>query len=331
MNVINNKQNIPAASPPWHDLVIIGGGPAGLTAAIYGARDKLSVLIIEKAIIGGLITETDRIDNYPGFPDGISGFELTDKMFKQAQKYGTEDTIAEVLSIDQVNSGFIVRTTENSFPARAVIVAGGSSHLRLNIPGEKEYTGRGVSYCATCDAPFYNDKNVAVVGGGNAAIYEAIHLAKFARKVYLIHRRSEYRATPIVQDIVGGNPKIEPILDTIIEAVGGNDFVEKIRLLHKQTNESSELVVDGLFVAVGQKPNTAYLHELLELDTHSAIVVNDCMATSVPGIFAAGDVRRHSIRQAIAAASDGAIAALEAKKWLEGTHTDSFQSHPHQV
>ena len=316
MSAVNLSQLNPAANQPRYDIVIIGGGPAGLTAALYAARDKLSVLIIERAVMGGLITEAARIDNYPGFLESISGFDLTEKMFQRAQKYGAQNTLAEVVAIELTENGFLVQTTESPYPARAVIIAGGSHHLKLDVPGEKEYTGRGVSYCATCDGPFYTDKIAAVAGGGNAALHEALHLTKFARKVYLIHRRSEYRATTMVQGAVKNNPNIEQITNTVIDAVEGNDFVEKLRIQHTSTNEVSELRVDGLFVAVGLKPNTAYLGDLLELDAGGSIIVDANMATSVPGIFAAGDIRRHSVRQTVAAAGDGAVAALAAKKWL---------------
>lgn len=305
------------ANPPEYDILIIGGGPAGLTAALYAARDKLSVLIIERAIMGGLITETERIDNYPGFPGGITGFDLTDKMLQQAKKYGAQDTSAEVISVERTGNGFLVQTTDIPYFARTVIVSGGSAHLKLNIPGEKEYTGRGVSYCATCDAPFYTSKVAAVAGGGNTAFYEALHLTKFASKVYLIHRRGEYRATSVVQEMAFNNPKIERVPNTIIESVEGGNFVEKLRLKNVQTGVTSGLAVDGLFIAVGLKPNTDYLKGLLELDNSGAIMVDGYMATSIPGIFAAGDIRHHSIRQTVAAAGDGAVAAMAAKKWLE--------------
>ena len=317
MSIVKPNQDNYPANQPEHDIVIIGGGPAGLTAALYAARDKFSVLIIEKAVMGGLITEAARIDNYPGFIDSISGFDLTDKILKQAQKYGAQDTSAEAVAIKRTGNGFLVQTTEAVYPARAVIVAGGSKHLKLGIPGEKEYAGRGVSYCATCDAPFYTDRVVAVAGGGNTALCEALHLAKFAKKVHLIHRRNTYRATSVVQEMVGGNPKIERVPDTVIEIVEGSDFVDKLRLRHVQTGEMSELRVDGIFIAVGLKPDTDYLKGLLELDPAGAIIVDANMSTSVPGIFAAGDIRRHSIRQTVAAAGDGAVAAIAAKKWLE--------------
>ncbi len=303
-------------SSPKYDVIIIGGGPAGLAAALYASRDKRSVLIIEKGIIGGLITETEKIDNYPGFPEGLSGFDLTDKMYKQAQKYGMKDVSAEVTALEPTGRDFLVKTTDGDYTARAVIVASGSSHMKLNIPGEQEYTGKGVAYCATCDAPFYSDKIVAVAGGGDTALYEALHLTKFAKKVYLIHRRAEFRASATVQEYVRKNAKIEPVLNTVIEAVEGGDFVERLRVKNVVTGASSELKVDGIFVAVGLKPNSEYLKGLVNLNAGGTIVVNDRMETSVPGILAAGDIRHNSIRQVVSACGDGAAAAVTARSWL---------------
>ena len=303
-------------SSPKYDVVIVGGGPAGLSAALYAARDKRSVLIIEKGIIGGLITETEKIDNYPGFPEGLSGFDLTDKMYKQVQKYGTKDVSAEVKGIEQQGREFLVKTTESDYIARALIVASGSSHMKLNVPGEKEYTGKGVAYCATCDAPFYTDKIVAVAGGGDTALYEALHLTKFAKKVYLIHRRSEYRASPTVQEYVLKNGKIEPVLNTVIEGVEGGDFVERLSIKNVVNSETSKLDVDGIFIAVGLKPNTEFLGDLVKLDAGGTVIVNDRMETSMHGVLAAGDVRSSSIRQTVAACGDGAVAAVSAGKWL---------------
>jgi thioredoxin reductase (NADPH) len=305
------------APNPKYDVVIIGGGPAGLSAALYAGRDKLSTLIIEKGIMGGLITETEKIDNYPGFPEGLSGFDLTDKMHQQAAKYGVQELSAEVTAVERSGKGFVVKTTDGDHAARALIVAGGSTHQKLGIPGEKEYTGKGVAYCATCDAPFYTDKIVAVAGGGNTALYEAMHLAKFAKKVYLIHRRGEYRATSAVQEQMKKITKIEPVLSTIIEAVEGGDFVENLAIKNVDSGKTSKLKVDGIFVAVGLKPNTGYLKELVELDKGGSIVVSDKMASSLPGIFAAGDIRHNSIQQVVAACGDGAVAAISAKKWLD--------------
>lgn len=301
-----------------YDVIIIGGGPAGLTAGLYSARDRLSSLLIEKGIIGGKITEAERVDNYPGFPEGISGLELTRLMHEQVTKYGLESIFAEVTSIEIDGGQKVIKTTDGDFVARAVIVAGGSERVKLGIPGEKEFTGKGVSYCATCDGPFFTDKPMAVIGGGNAAIYEALHLTKFASKVTVIHRRDQLRAFAIVQEKAFAEPKIEFLLNTVIEAIEGKDFVQKLKLRQVITGEESFLEVAGVFMAVGLKPNTEYLANILPLDEQGRIIVDDRMQTKIPGIFAAGDIRSGSIQQTIAAAGDGATAALNAKKFIDG-------------
>jgi thioredoxin reductase (NADPH) len=300
-----------------YDVIIVGGGPAGLSAAIYTSRDRLDTLLIEKNLTGGMINEAEKVDNFPGFPEGVSGMDLTAKMFEQAKKYGLKDLNAEVSSIVVKGKEFTVGTGDGEFSAKSVIIAGGSDKQKMDVTGEKQYTGRGISYCATCDAPFYTGKVVAVVGGGNSALYEAMHLAKFARKVYIIHRRDQLRATPVVQERAKAEPKIEFILSTIIDSVKGGDFVEKLKLINVATKKKSELQLDGVFVSIGLKPNTAYLKDVLALDEHGMITVNDNMETSVPGIFAAGDIRHNSIRQTVAAAGDGAVAAVNSKKWVD--------------
>ena len=301
-----------------YDVIIIGGGPAGLTAGLYSARDRLSSLLIEKGIIGGKITEAERVDNYPGFPEGISGLELTRLMHEQTIKYSLESIFAEVTSIEIDGEQKVIKTTDGDFVARAVIVAGGSERVKLGIPGEKEFTGKGVSYCATCDGPFFTDKPVAVIGGGNAAIYEALHLTKFASKVTVLHRRDQLRAFAIIQEKAFAEPKIEFLLNTVIEAIEGKDFVQKLKLRQVITGEESFLEVAGVFMAVGLKPNTEYLADILPLDEQGRIIVDAGMQTKIPGIFAAGDIRSGSIRQAIAAAGDGATAAMSAKKFIDG-------------
>jgi thioredoxin reductase (NADPH) len=300
-----------------YDVVIIGGGPAGLSAGLYTSRDKLSSLLIERGLIGGLINETDRLDNYPGFPDGISGSDLTQLMHQQAGKYGLETVTAEVTGLEVMDNARRVRTSQGNFNTKAVIIAGGSARQLLGAPGEKEFIGRGVSYCATCDAPFFSGKTIAVVGGGNAAVYEALHLAKFASKVYLIHRRDQLRATAVVQEKVLAQPNIEVVWSSVVEAIEGTNSVEKLALRRTDDNRESSLAVNGVFIAIGLKPNTAYLQDILSLDKQGAIVVNENMQTSVPGILAAGDIRSGSIRQVISAAGDGATAAIYAKSYIE--------------
>ncbi len=299
-----------------HEVVIIGGGPAGLSAGIYTARARLSSLLVEKGIIGGLITIAEWVENYPGFPEGISGLDLTELMHQQATKFGLETLTAEVTGIEVDGKRKIVKTSEGDFVAKAVIAAGGSDRVQLNVPGEKEFIGRGVSYCATCDAAFFVDRAVALVGGGDAAITEALHLTKFASKVIVIHRRDELRATRIVQEKAFAEPKIEFLWNSIVEGVEGEGVVERLKLRNVVTKEESTLDVSGVFVSIGFKPNTGCLRDILPLDAAGYIVTNEKMETEVPGILAAGDIRRNSIRQVISAAGDGATAAIYAGKFI---------------
>ena len=299
-----------------YEVVIIGGGPAGLSAGIYTARARLSSLLVEKGIIGGLITTAEWVENYPGFPEGISGLELTELMRQQATKFGLETLIAEVTGIEFEGKRKIVKTSEGDFIAKAVIAAGGSDRVQLNVPGEKEFIGRGVSYCATCDAAFFVDRAVALVGGGDAAITEALHLTKFASKVIVIHRRDELRATRIVQEKAFAEPKIDFLWNSIVEGVEGGDVVKRLKLCNVVTREESTLDVSGVFVSIGFKPNTDYLRGILPLSAAGYIVTNEKMETEIPGILAAGDIRRNSIRQVVAAAGDGATAAIYAEKFI---------------
>ena len=299
-----------------YDVIIIGGGPAGLTAGIYTARNRLNGLLIEKGGIGGLMVNAEQMENYPGFPEGISGFELGELMHKQASKYGLEILLAEVSGIELQEKQKVVKTTQGNFIAGAVIIAGGSERSKLGVPGEEKFTGKGVSYCATCDAAFFNEQTVAVVGGGNAAISEALHLAKFASRVVVIHRRDQLRAARILQERAHSEPKVEFLLNNIVEEIEGQDLVERIRLQHKVTGEKSTLDVSGVFISVGQKPNTDYLKGIVPLDARGYIITNDKMETEIPGILAAGDIRSSSIRQVIAAAGDGATAAIYADRFL---------------
>ncbi len=300
-----------------YDVVIIGGGPAGLTAGIYTSRDKLKSLIIEKGIIGGNMNNAEIIDNYPGFPEGVNGPELADVMHRQAKKYGLENITAEVIAIKNWGDKKLLETSNGDIIAGVVIIAGGSEKVKLDIPGEKEFTGRGVSYCTTCDAFFFRNKNVVVVGGGNSAIYEAMHLTKFASKIYIIHRRDQLRATAILQDRARAETKIKFILDTIVKEIQGKDFVQKLVLENVKTGKKSTLEVDGVFISIGLKPNTGFVKDLLSLDKQGHIITDENMNTEIAGIFAAGDIRSGAIRQVTTAAGDGTIAAIGAKKFID--------------
>ena len=289
-----------------------------MSAGIYTSRARLSSLLIEKGAIGGQIINAELVENYPGFTAGISGIDLTQAMHEQATKFGLETLAAEVTGIEVTGKQKIVKTSQGDYLAGAIIIAGGSERQKLGVPGEAEYTGKGVSYCATCDGAFFRDKTVAVVGGGNAAITEALELTKFASRIILIHRRHELRATKILQEKVMSEPKIEIIWDTVVEEILGETFVNKIRVRNLNTDKASVLDVSGVFINVGSQPATGYLKGLLTLDAVGAIVTGERLETSVPGIFAAGDIRSGSIRQVIGAAGDGAAAAVNAGKYISG-------------
>jgi len=306
------------ASKREYDVVIIGGGPAGLTAGIYTARARLSSLLIEKMAAGGLVVNAGLVENYPGFPRGIMGLELAEAIQQQAAKFGLETLTAEVTGLELKGKQKVIKTTEGSMVAKAVIIASGSERVKLGVPGEEKFAGRGVAYCAICDAAFYKDLPVAVVGGGNAAINEALELGKFASRVIVIHRRQELRATRILQESAFAEPKIEFLWNTVVEAIEGKEMVERLRLRNVLTGEESVLKVSGIFVAVGFKPNTDYLKGVLSLDANGAIITNEKMETNVPGIFAVGDIRANSIRQVVAAAGDGAVAAIYAGRFIFG-------------
>jgi thioredoxin reductase (NADPH) len=277
----------------------------------------LKTLLIEKDIIGGYIVNAELVENYPGYPDGISGYDLTQLMHRQATKFGVETQMDEITGLRVDGKLKTVKTTGGDFTAKALIIAGGSLRQLLGAPGEKEFTGRGVSYCATCDAAFFTDQPVAVVGGGNAAIQEAVHLTRFASKVTVIHRRHELRATKIEQERAFAEPKIAFSWNSVVTAVEGKDTVERLKLKDTQDGRESALEVNGVFVAIGFSPNTAYLKGIVELDPGGYVVANDRMETSVPGIFTAGDIRSNSMRQVITACGDGATAAMSADKYIE--------------
>jgi len=300
-----------------YDVIIIGAGPAGLAAALYSSRSKLSTLYIEKLSTGGQAATTDEIENYPGFAHGITGPELTQQMEQQAQRFGAKKLAAEVKGIELNGSDKIVKTSKGDLVAKVVIIASGAAPKLLGCPGELEFRARGVSYCATCDAAFYEGANVMVVGGGDSAVEEACYLTKFADKVTLVHRRDTLRATKVVQEKAFANEKLDILWNTVVEEIIGTDVVEKVRLKNVVTGEVFAKEIDGIFIYVGLEPNTDFVKGLVNLDERGYIITDENMRTNIPGIYAAGDVRQKLLRQVVTAAADGAIAAYHAEKYLE--------------
>ena len=301
------------------DLIIIGSGPAGLTAAIYAARAELKPLIVAGIEFGGQLMNTTEVENYPGFPEGIVGPELMQNMVKQAQRFGAEMIHKNVDKVDF--SGEIKKLTvgEEELHAKAVIIATGATPKKLGLESEDKYWGRGVSSCATCDGAFYKEKEVAIVGGGDSAMEEATFLTKFASKVYLIHRKSDFRASKIMQQRVFDNDKIEIVWDTEVKEVLGDDnVVTGLKVHNNKTNEDSEINVSGFFLAIGHIPTTEFLDGAVELDDQGYIKITEHTKTNVDGVFVGGDVKDFRYRQAVTAAGMGCMAALDAEKWLEG-------------
>jgi len=298
-----------------YEVIIIGGGPAGLTAGLYTSRAGLKTLLVERGMFGGQIVNARQVDNYPGFPEGISGFELASLMHQQATKYGLETITAEVTAIKPGHT-YNVITTEGNFEAEAVTIAAGSEYRKLGVPGEDKLLGRGVSYCATCDGFLFRDLDVAVVGGGDTAIADALELSEHASKVYIIHRRDQLRAGQVLQQLAFAQPKLRFIWDTVVDEVTGEVKVSELRLRNVKTGETTNLQVAGVFVAIGLEPNSQRFANIVEMDKTGHIKTNELMATSRPGIFAIGDIRKDSPRQVASAVGDGATAAMSAFKYL---------------
>jgi thioredoxin reductase (NADPH) len=300
-----------------YDTIIIGGGPAGLSAGIYAMRSRLKALLVEKFMPGGQMMITDFVENFPGFPAGICGADLGMAMSEQARSLGLEIISSDCISADFSGAQKLVRTPDGDFSAPTAIIACGATPRRLKVPGEGRLTGKGVSYCATCDGAFFKDKEIAVVGGGNTAIQDAVFLTRFANKVTILHRRDALRATKILQERAQKNPKVEIAWNTVVTEIKGEQKVESLIL--KNINDESEraLPVDGIFVLIGTVPNTEFLHGQVVMDPAGYVITNEEMETSVAGVYAAGDCRHKMLRQMVTAAADGAIAATAAEQYIE--------------
>ena len=299
-----------------YDVIIIGAGPAGLAAGIYGKRAGFDILILDtSSISGGQILNTYEIDNYPGFP-GASGQEVADAMRQHCDKLGVEFARGRVTSIIDNDSTKDLVTKKNTYTAKSIIIATGASNKKLGCPGEEELSGMGVSYCATCDGAFFKEKQVAVVGGGDVALEDAIYLSRFCTKVYLIHRRDEFRGAKVLQDQVKSTDNIEIIYDTVVNSINGAQSVESITVQNTKTDSSSELKVDGIFIAVGTVPNTQILSGLVQMDDKGYVIADETCKTSCPGVFVAGDVRTKPLRQVLTATADGANAITSIQKYF---------------
>ena len=305
------------------NLIIIGSGPAGLTAAVYAARANLNPVVIEGVEAGGQLMLTTEVENYPGFEDGIMGPELMERMRKQAARFGAEYVTDNVTSVDLSVRPFQVKTGDKALAAHSVIVATGANAKMLGVPGERELLGHGVSTCATCDGFFFRDQDILVVGGGDSAVEEAIFLTKFASKVTIVHRRDALRASKIMQERALNHPKIDFLWDSVVTEVVGNGKIDGVKLRNLKTKEDSQLATGGLFVAIGHTPNTALFEGQLELSGGYIVTPGETTETSIAGAFAAGDVVDFRYRQAITAAGMGCMAAIDAERYLEAAHPES--------
>jgi len=301
-----------------YDIIIIGGGPAGLTAGLYTARAKLKSLLLEKGLTGGLVTTTEWVENYPGFEEGILGAELAQKMEKQAVKFGleiTQGSVAKVAIKDKTKE--VTLEDGKTYQAKSIILTTGAHPRNLKIEGEDEFRGKGVSYCATCDGAFFKGESIAVVGGGDSAVQEALFLTKFADTVYVVHRRDKLRAEKILQERAFSNSRIKFVWDSVPEQIAGEAGVNALHIKNVKTDEKTVLNVQGVFIYIGYNPNTEFLAGLANLDKDNYIIADENMSTSAPGIFAAGDVRAKPLKQITTAVGDGATAAVAAEKYIE--------------
>jgi len=299
-----------------YDVIIIGAGPAGYTAGIYSARARHDTLILSGILPGGQLVNTTDVENYPGFDDGILGPDLMIVMRKQTERMGAKIIDAEVTKVDFQSKPFKVSTASIVYQANAVIIGTGANPRKLGLEGEQTFAGKGVSYCATCDGPFFRNLELVVAGGGDSAMEEATFLTKFASKIHLVHRRKELRASKVMQERAFDNPKIEFHFESVIEEIVGNEKVQKVVLKNTQSNEKSTLEVGGVFVAIGHEPNTKLFAGQVELDDQGYIILKNRTETSVPGVFAAGDIHDHRYRQAVTAAGYGCMAAIDVDKYF---------------
>lgn len=300
-----------------YDVIIIGGGPGGYTAALYAARANLSTLVIEKFAPGGQMATTDIVENYPGFVEGINGFELGMQMKKGAERFGVKTKLAEVLNVELDGEVKLVHTKKATFEAKTVILALGASPRELGLANERELRGRGVSYCATCDGSFYRDKTVVIVGGGNTAVADAIFLAKICKKVYLVHRRDELRASKTYMEALENTENIEFVWSSVVTEVIADQFVSGVKVKSRKDDSEREIACDGVFVAIGNVPNTDLIKGQVELDEAGYVPADETTRTNIPGVFAVGDMRAKPLRQIVTAVADGAVAAKFAEEYID--------------
>jgi len=300
-----------------YDVMIVGGGGAGLTAALYTSRANLSTILFEKLVSGGQIASTDMVENYPGFTEGVLGPEISKKMESQAVRYGTQIAYEEAKSLSQKGGIFEAVSSEAEYSSRTVILAMGASFRMIGVPNEKELTGKGVSYCATCDGAFFKGKKVMAVGGGDSALQEGIFLTRFAEQVTIVHRRDKLRASPILQERAKMNSKIKFIWDSVVEKIEGEKKVEDVLLKNVKTGKVSKISTDGVFVFIGHDPNSDLAKGFVTVDEKGYVVTDSSLATSVPGVFAAGEVRKGAVRQLVSACGEGCAAALSAQAFLD--------------
>ena len=300
-----------------YDVIIIGGGPAGLTAGLYTSRSRLKSLLIENGLLGGQMTTTELIENYPGFPEGITGDELSRLMEEQAKRFGLEVIPEYVVEVKLEGDKKVVKTEEGNYLSQTLIICTGTEYRKLGVPGEKEFAGKGVSYCATCDGAFFRDNQIVVVGGGDSALTEALYLTKFGKEVTIIHRRDALRGTKIYQERVFTHPKIKLLWNSVIQEIKGDSVVKSILVKNVKSEEVTEHPIDGVFLFVGLSPRTQFLRGLVDMDEEGYILTDANGQTSVKGIFAAGDCRKKLVRQIATAVGDGATAACSTEKYLE--------------